>query len=134
MIKDCAEFMKLRESDNLDDQYRAGHDEADVKVWLDIIENYPEFKKWVVNNKTIQIEVLEILCIDKDSNIRAEVARKRKINDKIFSVLSHDSDENVRYALMCNTKLTIDKKRTIKVNDSKWLAEKLNEMEKNACS
>jgi len=134
MIKNSKEFIKLRESDNLEEQYRAGNDNADIKVWLDIIENYPNFKHWVIQNKTIQIEILEILCADKDSNIRAEVARKRKINDKIFNILSHDYDEKVRYALMCNTKLTIDEKQKIKVDDSLWLTGKLNEIIKKASS
>lgn len=121
MIKTADEFIALRQSDNLDEQHRASHDNADINVWLDIIKNYPDFKTWVIHNKTIQIEILEILCEDKDPNVRSDVARKRKINDKIFNLLSVDPDENVRYALMCNTNLTLDKKQNIKMDDSQWL-------------
>ena len=54
MIKNSKEFIKLRESDNLEEQYRAGKDNTDIRVWLDIIENYSNFKHWVIQNKTIQ--------------------------------------------------------------------------------
>lgn len=132
MIKSADEFIALRQSHNLEEQHRASHDKADTKVWLDIIKNYPDFKTWVIHNKTIQIEILEILCEDKDPNVRSEVARKRKINDKIFNLLSVDPDENVRYALMCNTNLTLDKKQNIKKDDSQWLTKQFVDIAKNA--
>lgn len=123
MIKTTDEFIRLRQSDAMDDQYRASHDTANIRVWLDIITDYPDFKTWVIRNKTIPMEILEILCTDDDPSIRSEIARKRKINDKIVDLLSVDPDENVRYALMCNTKLPLDKKRFIKTNDSAWLTQ-----------
>lgn len=132
MIKTADEFIALRQSANLDEQHRASHDNADISVWLDIIKNYPNFKTWVIHNKTIQIEILEILCEDKDPNVRSDVARKRKINDKIFNLLSVDPDENVRYALMCNTNLTLDKKQNIKMDDSQWLTKQFVDVAKNA--
>ena len=55
------------------------------------------------------------------------VARKRKINEKIFQTLSKDKDENVRYALICNTNLTVDKLKLIETADSEWLTRQLNE-------
>lgn len=131
MIKSAGEFVILRQSDNMDEQYLASHDTADIQVWYDIIKNYPDFKLWVIHNKTVPIEILEILSTDKDPNVRADVARKRIINAKIFDLLSTDPDENVRYALMCNTKLTLDKKQMIKMDDSPWLKNQFAEMFKN---
>lgn len=121
MIKNVEEFITLKQSHNIDDQYRASHDTADISVWLEVIKNYPDFKNWVIHNKTIQIEILEILCADTDPNVRSAVARKRKMNYYIFNSLSVDPDENVRYELMCNTKLTLDKIKAINVGDSAWL-------------
>jgi len=121
MIKTADEFVALRTSDNLDEQYRAGHDSADINVWLDVINSYPDYKAWVVYNKTIQIEILELLCTDEDPEVRADVARKRKINDYIFKTLVIDPNEDVRYALICNTKLTLKQLEAIKVDDSSWL-------------
>jgi len=132
MIETADEFIRLRQSDNMDEQHRAGHDTADISVWMDVIKSYPDFKIWVIRNKTIQIEILEILCTDKDPNVRSEVARKRKINDTIFNLLCVDPDENVRYSLMWNTKLTLEKIKTIKVDDSDWLKEQLANKINNA--
>ena len=132
MIKTVDEFITLRQSENMDEQHRASNDTADISVWLEVIKNYPDFKIWVIHNKTIQTEILEILCADSDSNIRSAVARKRKINDSIFNALSVDPDEIVRYALMCNTKLTLDKIKTINVSDSTWLQNQLADIIKNA--
>ena len=92
-----------------------------------MIEKYPEYKEWVIHNKTIPIQILERLTLDKDPKVRTAVARKRKINDKIFSTLSQDKDENVRYALMCNTNLTVDKLRQIKIADSDWLVKQMSD-------
>jgi len=127
MIESADEFLKLRESDVASEQYRASHDGADISVWLDIIKSHPEFKIWVIHNKTVQIEVLEMLCVDENPEVRSAIARKRKINDKIFNLLRVDSDENVRYNLICNTKLGIEQINTIRVNDSDWLKTQLDD-------
>ena len=134
MIKTADEFIKLRQSEDKVEQIRAGHETAEINVWHDVIKNYPEYKRWVIYNKTIPIEILELLSLDLNPNVRSEVARKKKINDKIFDLLSVDPDENVRYALMCNTKLTLDKKRAIKTEDSEWLVKQFAEIIKNASS
>lgn len=128
MISSAEEFISLRNSDLPDEQQRASQDSADVAVWLDTIDRFPEYKSWVAHNKTIPIEVLEILAHDKDAGVREKVARKRKINDKIFNLLSIDRDESVRYTLMCNTKLTNDQKKLIRIEDSTWLKTKLEEV------
>ena len=127
MINTAEEFVNLRQSQGSREQEQASLDFADINVWLSVIEKYPDFKIWVVHNKTIQIEILEILASDNDPKIRSEVARKRKINDIIYERLSIDLDEEVRYALMYNTKLTKLQIERIKVEDSQWLKEKLVE-------
>lgn len=132
MIETADEFARLRNSDQIDEQTRATHDSADINVWLDVINKFPDLKTWIIHNKTIQIEILELLSTDKNSEVRSAVARKRKINDKIFQALSADHDENVRFALICNTNLSVDKIKTIKVDDSNWLTQQLTDRLKNA--
>jgi hypothetical protein len=132
MIKTAEEFIKLRQSELKEDQEQATHQPADLNVWIDVINKYPEFKTWVIHNKTIQIEILETLAMDKDPKVRCDVARKRKINESIFNVLSVDSDENVRHALISNTALTLEQLKKIKVDNSAWLTNALNEKIKNA--
>ena len=83
MITSAKEFKELRD---LNDD-RATHDSADVKVWRMVIDNYPDYKIWVIHNKTVPIEIIELLVLDLDPKVRGAVARKRKINDKIFDLL-----------------------------------------------
>lgn len=127
MIKSAEEFIRLRTSEIKDEYDRAANDSADISTWTELIEKHPDFKEWVIHNKTVPIEILERLTLDKDPKIRSAVARKRKINDKIFQALSRDKDENVRHALICNTNLTVDKLRQIETTDSEWLTSQLNE-------
>ena len=118
MITSAAEFVRLRTSDLKEEQDRASHDTADAAVWVDVIQNFPDYKVWVAHHKTVPIHVLEILAQDKEVEVRQVVARKRKINDSIFSLLFVDKDENVRHALICNTKLAKDKKTLIQTEGS----------------
>ncbi|GGK35826.1 hypothetical protein GCM10007962_32710 [Yeosuana aromativorans] len=127
MIQTPEEFIRLRTSEDLNDQRTSATDSADIKTWLEIIENYPEMKEWVAHNKTVPLEILEVLATDKDEKVRCVVARKRKINNRIFDLLKADSDKTVRHALICNTGLALDLKKKIKIDDSGWLKNELNE-------
>ena len=127
MIRTADEFIRLRTSEIKEEYDRASNDTADISTWTEIIQKYPDYKQWVVHNKTVPIEILEILTLDSDPNVRSAVARKRKINDQIFGTLSKDKDENVRYALMCNTALDETKLKQIKTIDSDWLTRQLRE-------
>lgn len=121
MITSADEFIGLRTSSKQEEQEVATHDSAELSVWTDIINRYPKFKPWVVHNKTVPLEILEILAEDADPDVRAAVAKKRKINDKIVSLLAIDGSKQVRHALISNTKLSKDQLRLIKSDDSKWL-------------
>ena len=127
MITSADEFVRLRTSEIKEECDRATNDIADISTWTEFIDRYPDYKQWVVNNKTFPVEILEILTLDKDPDVRCAVARKRKISGKIFKTLSRDKDENVRYALMCNTSLDEAKLNQILTKDSSWLADKLRE-------
>ena len=127
MIKSVDEFLRLRTSEIKEDYDRAVNDEAEISTWIEVIEKHPDYKQWVVHNKTVPIKILEMLTFDEDPAVRGAVAKKRKINDKIFMALSKDRDENVRYALMCNTKLTSEQLKQITIGDSEWLSKQLKE-------
>ena len=130
MIKSAEEFKRLRISENLEGQRLAALESAEITVWYETITKFPELKEWVINNKTIQIEILEFLATDYAVNVRYAVARKRKINQKIFDILKNDPSESVRHALICNTKLPLEIKKKIKLDDSEWLKREFEEKEK----
>ena len=127
MIESADEFIRLRTSEIKEEYDRSTYDTADISTWTELINNYPDYKQWVIHNKTVPIEILEVLTFDNDPNIRSLVARKRKINDKIFKALSTDKDENVRHSLIYNSGLTIEKLKQINTADSDWLAGQLRQ-------
>lgn len=63
MITTAAEFVRLRESEFLEEYTCAAHDEADLTVWLDLIEHYTEMRQWVAHNKTVPLCVSDILSL-----------------------------------------------------------------------
>lgn len=105
MISSAAEFCRLRESENPEEYHRAAHEEAATEIWIEVINQRPEMRFWVAQNKTVPIEVLEILASDPDSSVRDMVARKRKITEAIALKLAEDPDETVRAALAINRRL-----------------------------
>ena len=79
MISSAAEFVQLRTSEDREEYGRAANDPASLQVWLEVVRTHPELKVWVAHNKTIQIEILELLSTDPDSEVRVSVAAKRKL-------------------------------------------------------
>ena len=85
MISSAKEFVQLRSSDDQSDQARATHDSAPISVWYDVIDRFPNFKPWVIHNKTVPLVILEYLANDPDPSIRSEVARKYQPPKVTFS-------------------------------------------------
>ena len=104
MITSAEEFVQLRTSDACDDYLRSAHEEAPVSVWLDVINQFPHMKEWVVHNKSVPLEILQLLVSDSNPNVRAAIANKRKLNAHLFDVLSKDTEEIVRHRLAYNKK------------------------------
>lgn len=136
MILSPEEFIKLRKSSDAEKYDLAAKEEAPLEVWKELIKKHPEMKKWVIHNKTIPLEILDLLSKDKNPEIRADVARKRKILETpIFERLTQDEDEGVRFALLSNTKLTLESLKMINSSSSDWFKEaykkRENELMKN---
>jgi hypothetical protein len=106
MINSAEEFYKLRTSEFREEYERAAHEEAPVEVWLDVIGKFPEMRSWVAQNKTVPIEVLEVLSRDRDADVRSFVAMRRKLPERIQLALARDEDYSVRERLVLNAKVT----------------------------
>jgi len=107
MISSVNEFAQLRSSQIKEEYDRASHEDASLEVWQDVIENYPELRKWVAHNKTVPLEILQELC-KFDVEVRFLVASKRKLSQKLFELLSVDPDPTVRQQIASNKKTPID--------------------------
>jgi len=128
MISSAEEFKELRESLIEDEYHRAAHEEASESVWLDVIEKFPEKKKWVSHNKTVPLSILEVLANDKDENVRSEVAGKRKLSRDLFILLSQDGDISVLYTLANNPKIPKDIFDALGKTKDKWLHQMIKDI------
>lgn len=95
-IHSADEFVRLRCSDEPADYQRAAGDEAAIGVWRDVIDRYPDARKWVAQNKTVPLEILADLASGADVGVRRMVAMKRKLTPELLDQLAMDDDETIR--------------------------------------
>ncbi|MFI5690044.1 hypothetical protein [Streptomyces sp. NPDC051636] len=96
MIQSAEEFIRLRSSEDPDEQRRASAASASLEVWRDIVDRHPEARFWVAQNKTVPLEILRTLATDPDPKVRSMVAMKRKVTPDILADLAGDPNESVR--------------------------------------
>jgi hypothetical protein len=106
MIYSAQEFKRLRTSDEPTDYQRAADEDAPIDVWREIIASMPDMREWVAHNKSVPVEILEILARDESNRVRFVVAGKRKLPESIQLDLGRDIDASVRHGLACNAKST----------------------------
>jgi hypothetical protein len=106
MIYSAEEFVALRDSSIKEEYDRAATDDAPVSVWKDIIDRFPEYRKWVAYNKTVPLEILTLLC-KFEPDVRRFIAVKRKLSDELFDILSRDLDAIVRQGIASNKRTPI---------------------------
>ncbi|OEJ21643.1 hypothetical protein AS594_39695 [Streptomyces agglomeratus] len=104
MIESAQEFIRLRYSENPQDYQRASTDEASYDVWIEVIAHHQQARMWVAQNKSVPLEILQILAADPDPSVRVMVAMKRKLTPDILDQLASDPDESVRLAVARNKK------------------------------
>jgi len=126
MIESAQEFIRLRDSEVIEEYTRSAQEEASMETWLEVIVQYPEYREWVVHNKMVPLAILEILTIDGDQKVRYVIARKRKISDWIVDMLATDEDESVRIALVMNSKTSREQVLKIDRAGSDWFVNELD--------
>jgi hypothetical protein len=107
MITSAEEFVALRSSSIKSEYDRAATEEAPISVWREVVKNYPDYRRWVAQNKSVPLEILEELC-QFDSTIRQFVAAKRKLSPAMFEALSQDESYVVRIAIAANKKAPVE--------------------------
>jgi len=108
MITSAEEFVALRESSSQDEYLRAVREPAPVTVWRDVIARFPHMRKWVAANKTVPVEILEILAKDNDADVRVFVAMKNSLPLHLMELLSHDPVEGVRQRIAYNKRAPVE--------------------------
>ncbi len=118
MIHTADEFVSLRTSETYDEYHRAANEEAPIEVWLEVIRRFPKMREWVAHNKTVPIEILDILSDDTDERVRFMVASKRKLPEYLQMKLAIDPESGVRHCIASNPKAT---KKVLEVlMDDEW--------------
>ncbi|MFF2481106.1 hypothetical protein [Paenibacillus sp. NPDC058071] len=106
MISSAEEFVRLRLSEDMDEHLKAAWDDAPLVVWLEVIEKYPDMREWVAHNKSIPVEIMEILALDTDTRVRFTIATKNRLPEHLQIKLAKDSDSSVRSRIVYNKKST----------------------------
>ena len=120
LIESAIEFAGLRLSEDARDNDRAVNEEAPLEVWLEVIEGYPDLRRWVAGNKTVPIPVLERLAEDADPIVRWTVASKRSAPSHVLDGLAHDGDESVRVRVARNRAVSVGTLRAL-AHDESWV-------------
>ena len=107
MIESAEEFIQLRTSEHPEEYKRAIIEQATEEVWTDVLEAHPNMAFWVIQNKTVPLSILYLLACHEDAKIREAVARKRKLDEALFDMLSKDKDPFVRKAIAQNKKTPV---------------------------
>ncbi|WP_238419530.1 HEAT repeat domain-containing protein [Gordonia sp. 'Campus'] len=125
MITSLSEYESLLNSDDLEDRHRAARDSAPAEVWLRIISEVPEYRAFVVQNKTLPLDVLRILAQDVDRDVRFTVAMRRAAakDETITDLLASDPDAGVRAALAKNPKLSQTLLQRLARDEDEWVRE-----------
>lgn len=105
MTNSAEEFIRLRTSERQEEYSRAAHESAPTEVWEAVIQQNPEMRFWVAQNKTVPVVILERLARDPDPHVRASVAAKRKLPRDLQILLAADPDEHVGQRLLYNAKV-----------------------------
>jgi hypothetical protein len=124
MIDSAEEFVRLRSCENPDEYLRAAWEEAPLEVWFEVIEKYPDMRFWVAQNKTVTLEVLEILSDDPCWRVRHMVASKNKISEKIQLKLAKDCNPSVRQRIVFNKKATLAALQMLSLDEDEEIKDK----------
>jgi len=123
MINTAEEFARLRRSDIPAEYERAASEEASVDVWLSVIDRFPDLREWVAHNKTVPLQVLELLARDPSASVRFTVASKRKLSRELQMLLVTDPDSSVRHGLACNAKCELEILRRLAADAESFVRE-----------
>jgi len=124
VIDNIEEYLKLANSDDIEENKKTISSELSPDVISSIINKYPDRKSWLVRNKHIPLEILRTLSTDKCIDVRFTIAMKKKCDRGIFETLMNDTDFSIRMAVVRNNKLPLDLLEKMCCDDELEIADK----------
>lgn len=101
-LSSAEEFVRLRSSQDPHEYGAADLGTATVDVWQDVVDRYPDYRRWVARNKTVPLAILTLLADDPDPRVRAAVASKQSLTEELFARLATDPEDAVRLRVVHN--------------------------------
>ena len=118
VIETAEQFVALRLSEIPEEYRRAAQDSAPDRVWLDVIDRFPEMQKWVAQNKATPVAILSRLARDPDAAVRWWVANANRADVELLRSLAGDPDEAVRHRVSRHKRAPLDVLESLRRDDS----------------
>ena len=96
LIHNASEFIDALENPESTDHSLIRFGTASIETWLEIVRHSEDAAVWVALNKTIPVEVIEVLANHASARVRRFAADKNRITPELIVLLSTDSDPSVR--------------------------------------
>ncbi len=106
MLLSVQEFLELLELEHPASR-DAVEQSATEEVWLELLEDHPEARLDVTQNKTLPDSILRVLSNDENEQVRWWIAQKRRLPADVRETLASDSSESVRERIVYNAKTPI---------------------------
>jgi hypothetical protein len=103
-ISSAEEFVRLRSSEIPEEYKLASSGSTSDEVWLEVIQKFPDYTRWVAHNKSISLEIIRILATHPDDDVRWFIAAKRKSPPDVLWMLAKDQVDSVRKRVAYNAK------------------------------
>ncbi len=127
MITSAEEFAFLRNSEHPEEYRRSATDTADLHVWLEVIDRFPDMRKCVARNKTVPVEVLSVLSRDPDIEVRRAVASRNKLSPELCRSMATDPDDSVRSSILFHRNTPIEILNQFALDPDEWMAQHARE-------
>jgi hypothetical protein len=103
-ISSAEEFVRLSSSEIPEEYNLASSGSASDEVWLEVIQKFPDYTRRVAFNKSISLEIIQILAVHPDDGVRSFIAAKRKSPPDVLWMLAKDQVDSVRHRVVNNAK------------------------------
>jgi hypothetical protein len=97
MIESVEEFLHCAQSKKMEDYHRVTMDTATEEVWIQIIEQCPEYHYWIASNKYLPESMMWKLSESKDVEIRWRIAQRYDIPEALMVKFSKDKSTRVKF-------------------------------------
>lgn len=102
MIDNANEWIRLRVSDDPEENQRAANETVPLAVWMQIHARAPELRPFIAYNRTSPLEMLERLASDANWIVRHAVAERIDASEALLRELADDVNEKVRVCIAAN--------------------------------